>query len=199
MTCTKFDEIIGEFEGLLAPDPWQLALWCWGQYDAHLLISLCIWFAMSNAGDFIRRFGDIRCFPFQLMWLVESEPDTVCTHRAAVAARLIEYDHENEFNAKRTSEMFRHDLEDIKSTGKCTPNVYKFFDSVRRVWVADTQHNEGANNIVQSIIKTAPNIGMPLAGTRFTAKQQLCEKAASLHKANLELPTDELSDKHCQR
>ena len=51
----------------------------------------------------------------------------------------------------------------------------------------DTQHNEGANSVVQSIINDAPNISVGLAATRFTAKQALCEKARSLQAADTTL------------
>ena len=143
---------------------------------------MCIWFSMPNAANFALRFGEVKRFPCQLLWVVESSESTPCKRRAEVAERVLRGDHNDDPNAMRAKTIFADDLAYSASTGKCSARAYRFFSAVRRVWLCDTQHNESANSVVQGIIKAAPNISMSLAGTRFTLKQTLCQAARDLNR-----------------
>ena len=49
MVTLKLDAIVAEFDALLEPGPWGLALWVWGDDDRSTFVAMCMWFALSAA------------------------------------------------------------------------------------------------------------------------------------------------------
>ena len=64
---------------------------------------------------------------------------------------------------------------------------------IRRQWTCDTQENEGANNVVQSLVEASPNISLPLLSSRLTIKKRLRIIASSIQQR------DHISDRKAMR
>ena len=65
---------------------------------------------------------------------------------------------------------FKAQLETVARLGTCPAPLHHTMLLVRSLWLADTQRVEGANSVLQTVSKRAPNIHIPLLSDRLSLK-----------------------------
>ena len=77
--------------------------------------------------------------------------------------------------------IFRYEFQGIvQMDGKCPENLFKAMTDVADMWCTNTQEIEGANNIVKSVGKVAPNISWELMSSRVVSKKVVCRAIVRL-------------------
>jgi len=117
----------------------------------------------------------ITSFPYVFLLMVEKGPSEVDERRRAAAAMALSKpecclaSQQQDFTLKLLRK-FRVELLEVARTGKCPHRLHSLLMLVRSLWFADTQKVEGANSVLQTICKRAPNIHVPLLSDRLSMK-----------------------------
>ena len=178
----KADSIRGEFDALLSDGPgddqdhWG-PLWSYVPYnhvqDARALIMTLVLCAVCQWD--MRIMARVAAFPCLLLLLVDKPAAEVCSRRKAMAAELLSMrecclqDRRQDFTLK-VLRGFKAQLETVARLGTCPAPLHHMMLLVRSLWLADTQRVEGANSVLQTISKRAPNIHIPLLSDRLSLK-----------------------------
>eukprot|EP00959_Pyramimonas_sp_CCMP1952_P281225 5878945-Pyramimonas_sp.AAC.1 len=130
---------------------------------------------LEVSANFHRRFVTmVRRFPHAFLWLVFSEPTTMCTNRQLCAADLLDADPNVLDDASlKLRALFNSELEAARNTGYLDDALYRLLVEVALAWCTNTRELEGMNNTVKSIGKAAPHIGWKLLSARATCKKDI--------------------------